>query len=136
MGLSIAQPKPLSCDKSDKNFRFKTGISFPLPSTWLIDPKWVQIWVETGRVFNCGRRLEAGGRVVSPPQYRGGPHWPHGPTHSSLLLLTHSKCQEGRVEGVSSVGESVGWQNISGCSGAAQSFSGSRKLRKLHAVQR
>ena len=47
--------------------------SFCLSSTWLLEPKWGQIWVQKqwAGCFTVDR-VEAGGSVLSPPQYRGG----------------------------------------------------------------
>ena len=50
--------------------------------------QWAQIWVQKqwAGCLTVDRRVEAGGSVLSPPQYCGGPHWPHGPTHSCVNL--------------------------------------------------
>ena len=68
-----------------------------------------------GRVFYCGQGGGWRERSQSSSVSRG-PHWPHGPTHSSLVLkpTQSGRVDDGRVEVVSSVGESVGWQNIGG----------------------
>ena len=73
--------------------------SFCLSSTWLLEPKWGQIWVQKqwAGCFTVDR-VEAGGSVLSPPQYRGGLTGLTGPrTHLLSLKPTQSR-QESRRE--------------------------------------